>query len=206
MLLVVSGASGTGKSTVCAQVRRNMPELGFSVSCTTRPPRPQEKNAVDYYFISRDEFKTRIEAGDFIEYAEVFNNYYGTLKSEVSEQVKNGRDILLDIDVQGAMQIRQAALSDPGLAKCSEFIFIAPPSFPELEKRLRGRKSDPETQIRQRLAKAGKEISSWRKYTYLIVNDKSENAAADMENLIRALRLSSKRMPEDMFKWTQKNV
>ena len=199
MLIVVSGASGTGKSTICGQVRQDMPELGFSVSCTTRQPRPGEQNGKDYYYISKDEFKKRIEGGEFIEYAEVFSNYYGTLKSEVIDLVNAGKDVFLDIDVQGALQIREAAQDDPVLAKCSEFIFIVPPSLGELENRLRGRCSDSEEQISQRLAKAEKEISFWRKYDYLVVNDKLENAVAEMENLIRALKLSSKRMPEDIF-------
>jgi guanylate kinase len=204
MLIVVSGASGTGKSTICAKVRENMPELGFSVSCTTRPPRPGEKDSVDYYFISREEFEKRIEAGEFIEYAEVFSNYYGTLKSEVIDKVKAGKDIFLDIDIQGALQIQHAAKHGPVLKKCCEFIFIVPPSILELEKRLRGRSSDSEEQIRQRLEKAEHEISFCHKYDYLIVNDKLDDAVGEMESLIRALRLNTKRMPENVK--CQKNV
>lgn len=196
MAIVVSGASGAGKSTICGRVRKDMPELGFSVSCTTRSPRSGEKDSVDYYYICKDEFEKRIEAGKFIEYAEVFSNYYGTLRSEVIGQVEAGRDVFLDIDIQGALQIQQAALNDPVLRKCCEFIFIVPPSMAELEKRLRGRASDSEEQIRQRLAKAGHEISFWRAYDYLIVNDELERAVNEMESLIRALRLNIKRMPE----------
>ena len=196
MVIVVSGASGTGKSTICGRVRKDMPELGFSVSCTTRSPRPGEQDSVDYYYISRDEFEKRIEAGKFIEHAEVFSNYYGTLRSEVIDQVEAGRNVFLDIDIQGALQIRQAALNDPVLKKCCEFIFIVPPSMAELEKRLRGRASDSEEQICQRLAKAEHEISFWRTYDYLIVNDELERAVSEMENLIRSLSLSIKRMPE----------
>ncbi len=199
MVIVVSGASGTGKSTVCGQVREDMPELGFSVSCTTRPPRPGEKDSVDYYYISKEEFEKRIEAGAFIEYAEVFSNYYGTLKSEVIDQVKAGKDVFLDIDIQGALQIQRAAENDPILKKCCEFIFIVPPSIMELEKRLRGRSSDSEEQISQRLEKAEHEISFCHKYDYLIVNDELDYAVSEMESLIRALRLNTKRMPENMF-------
>ena len=199
MVIVVSGASGTGKSTICGQVRADMPELGFSVSCTTRSPRPGEKDSVDYYYISREEFEKRIEAGAFIEYAEVFSNYYGTLKSEVIDQVKAGKDVFLDIDIQGALQIQRAAEKDPVLKKCCEFIFIVPPSIPELEKRLRGRSSDSEEQISQRLEKAEHEISFWRKYNYLIINDELDRAVNEMESLICALRLNTKRMPENMF-------
>ena len=199
MVIVVSGASGTGKSTICGQVRKDMPELGFSVSCTTRPPRQGEKDSVDYYYISKEEFEKRVEAGEFIEHAEVFNNYYGTLKNEVIDQVEAGKDVFLDIDIQGALQIQRAALSDPVLEKCCEFIFIIPPSMTELEKRLHERSSDSEEQISQRLAKAESEINFWRKYDYLIVNDDFVRAANEMESLIRALRLNTKRMPEDIF-------
>ncbi|MDD5699402.1 MAG: guanylate kinase [Victivallaceae bacterium] len=199
MVIVVSGASGTGKSTLCVRLRQVMPELGFSISCTTRPPRPREENGVDYYYLERDEFKRRLAAGEFLEYAQVFGNYYGTLKSEVIARVEAGTDVLLDIDVQGALQIRQAALDDPVLKKCAEFIFVAPPSLAELEARLRERSTDSEEQIQRRLAEAGHEISYWRHYDYLIVNAEFERAAGEMENLIRALRLNTKRMPEEMI-------
>ncbi len=198
MLIVVSGASGTGKSTICTQVRKDMPELGFSVSCTTRPPRQGEEDAVDYYYISKKEFEKRIEAGAFIEYAEVFSNYYGTLKSEVVDRIKTGKDIFLDIDIQGAMQIQQAAENDSLLKKCCEFIFIMPPSMNELEERLRGRSTDSEEQINQRLKTAEKEISFRHKYEHLIVNDKLDRAVSEMENLIRNMRLNTKRMTENM--------
>ena len=198
MLIVVSGASGTGKSTICTHVRKDMPELGFSVSCTTRPPRQGEKDAVDYYYISKEEFEKRIKAGSFIEYAEVFSNYYGTLKSEVMDQIKTGKDIFLDIDIQGAMQIQQAAENDSLLKKCCEFIFIMPPSMNELEERLRGRSTDSEEQISQRLKTAEKEISFRHKYKHLIVNDKLDRAVSEMENLIRDMRLNTKRMTENM--------
>lgn len=198
MLIVVSGASGTGKSTICGKVRENMPELGFSVSCTTRTPRTGEKDSIDYYFISREDFEKRIKDGEFIEYAEVFSNYYGTLKSEVLDKIKAGVDVFLDIDIQGALQIQSAAKHDPVLEKCCEFIFIVPPSLLELEKRLRGRSSDSEEQILQRLEKAAHEISFCRKYDYLIVNDKLDVAVSEMESLIRALRLNIKRMPENI--------
>jgi guanylate kinase len=188
MVIIVSGASGTGKSTICSRVRKDMPELGFSVSCTTRLPRGGEKNAVDYYYINKDEFKKRIEAGEFIEYAEVFNNNYGTLKSEIIERVKAGKDIFLDIDIQGALQIRQASLNDEFLKKCCKFIFIMPPSMEELEKRLRGRSSDSEEQINKRLAKAEEEISFKDKYDYIIVNDKFDKAVDEMKELINSLR------------------
>jgi guanylate kinase len=198
-IIVVSGPSGTGKSTVCGKVRETMPELGFSVSCTTRGPRPGEVDGKDYHFISKDEFKKRIANGEFIEYAEVFDNYYGTLKREVTERVKQGQDVFLDIDIQGAMQIRECALNDELLAQCCEFIFIVPPSLEVLEQRLRGRASDSEEQISKRLAKSKYEISFWKKYDYLIVNDDLDVAVEEMKSMIRIMRMSTKRMPEDLF-------
>ena len=198
MVIVVSGASGTGKSTICGQVRKDMPELGFSVSCTTRPARAGEQDAVDYHYISKEDFEKRIKTGEFIEYAEVFSNYYGTLRSEVIDQVKTGKDVFLDIDIQGALQIREATENDLLLKKCCEFIFIMPPSIDELEKRLRGRSSDSEEQISQRLEKAEHEISFSNKYDYIITNDKLDKAVEDMESLIRDLRLDTKRMLEDV--------
>ncbi|QSH40763.1 guanylate kinase [Lentisphaerota bacterium ZTH] len=199
ILIVVSGASGTGKSTVCSRVRELMPELGFSVSCTTRQPRPGEQEGREYYFVSRDEFAARIERGDFIEYAEVFSNCYGTLKSEVLEKIQNGKDVFLDIDIQGALQIQAAAEKDELLKACTEFIFIVPPSLQELEQRLRGRASDSEAQVMQRLEKARHEISFWKKYDYVIENDDLDQAVTDMVNLIRSLHLAVKRMPEDKY-------
>ncbi len=199
MAIIVSGPSGAGKSSICALVRREMTDIRFSVSCTTRPPRPGESHGKDYYFISHEEFRARIGNGEFIEYAEVFSNYYGTLKSEVMDCVTRGEDVFLDIDIQGAMQIRGAAASDPLLARCAEFIFVVPPSLEELERRLRDRKSDSEEQIRQRLDKAAYEISFWKKYDYLLVNSRLEESARGMAALIRTLRAATKRMPEDLF-------
>ena len=150
-IIVLSGPSGVGKSTIIKKVREKMPDLRFSVSCTTRPPRTGEKADVDYHFLSKEEFLRRRENGDFIESAEVFANYYGTLKSEVMSIAENGENVLLDIDVQGALQIMEKAKNDSMLAKEVEFIFIVPPSMAELERRLRSRATDSEEQITLRL-------------------------------------------------------
>ncbi len=199
VILIVSGPSGTGKTTVCTRVREEMPELKFSVSCTTRAPRAGEQHGKDYYFLSREEFKRRIDNGEFIEYAEVFSNYYGTLKSEVIDRVKCGDDVFLDIDIQGAMQIRTCSQQDPLLGSCCEFIFIAPPSLEELEKRLRRRASDSEEQIMQRLGKSKLEISYWKHYDYLVINDILDAAVEDMKSLIRMTRKATKRLEEGLF-------
>ncbi len=184
-IIVLSGPSGVGKSTIIKKVRERMPDLRFSVSCTTRPMRNGETADVDYHFLSREEFLRRREAGDFIESAEVFANCYGTLKSEVMSIAENGENVVLDIDVQGALQIMDKAASDPMLAKEVEFIFIVPPSMEELERRLRSRATDSEEQITLRLGKAAHELSFWQKYSWLIVNDDADIAAEKLYQLIK---------------------
>ena len=183
-IIVLSGPSGVGKSTIIKKVRERMPELRFSVSCTTRPMRNGEVPDVDYHFLSREEFMRRKEAGDFIESADVFANCYGTLKSEVMSIAEKGENVVLDIDVQGALQIMDKAASDPLLAKEVEFIFIVPPSMDELERRLRSRATDSEEQINLRLGKAAHELSFWDKYEWLIINDDADTAAERLYQLI----------------------
>ena len=197
--IIVSGPSGVGKSTVCSKVRANMPELKFSISCTTRQPRPGEENGVHYYFISKDEFEKRIANNEFIEYARVFDNIYGTLASEVIERVKAGEVVFLDIDVQGALQIQAAAEKNELLKKVCEFIMLAPPSLEILENRLRSRASDSEEQITMRLAKAKSELAFYRKYNYTVINDDLETAAAEVENIIRSQRARTDHLPEDFL-------
>lgn len=192
-IIVLSGPSGVGKSTIIKKVREKMPDLRFSVSCTTRPPRNGEKADVDYHFLSKEEFLHRRENGDFIESAEVFANYYGTLKSEVMSIAENGENVVLDIDVQGALQIMEKAKNDSMLAKEVEFIFIVPPSMAELERRLRSRATDSEEQITLRLGKAAHELSFWEKYEWLIVNDDADIAAEKLYQLINNFSCSVKK-------------
>lgn len=199
MAIIVSGPSGAGKTTICQHVRREMNDIAFSISCTTRSPRAGEVDGTDYFFITKDEFKKRIDNDEFIEFAEVFGNYYGTLKSEVLDRTARGEDIFLDIDIQGAMQVRQATLTDPELSRCVELLFILPPSLEVLERRLRGRQSDSDEQIATRLAKSTYEISFWKKYDYVLFNNQLDATVCELQNLVRALRSSSKRLPEDLF-------
>ena len=198
--IIISGPSGVGKSTVCSRVREMFPELQFSISCTTRKPRPGEVDGVHYYYLSKEEFEKRIANGDFIEYARVFDNIYGTLASEVIDRVTAGQDVFLDIDVQGAIQIQEAAEKNELLKKVCEFIILAPPSFEILENRLRSRASDSAEQIEMRLAKARHELSFFRKYNYLVVNDDLETAAANVAAIIRCAGLRTDRLPEDYLK------
>ncbi|MBO5924380.1 MAG: guanylate kinase [Lentisphaeria bacterium] len=197
--IIISGPSGVGKSTVCNRVREMFPDLQFSISCTTRQPRPGEVDGVHYYYLSKDEFEKRIANGDFIEYARVFDNIYGTLASEVIDRVTAGQDVFLDIDVQGAIQIQQAAEKNELLKKVCEFIILAPPSFEILENRLRSRASDSAEQIEMRLAKAKHELSFFRKYNYLVVNDDLETAANNVAAIIRCAGLRTDRLPEDFL-------
>ncbi len=197
--IVISGPSGVGKSTVCSRVRERLPELRFSVSCTTRRPRTGEIDGVHYHFLTHAEFERRIAEAQFIEHARVFDNIYGTLKSEVLDRVRNGEDVFLDIDVQGAMQIRAAAAQDPELAKVCDFILLAPPSFAVLEARLRGRASDSPEQVELRLANARHELSFWQRYDYLVVNDELECAVDSVTAIIRSARLRTARLPEDFL-------
>lgn len=185
LLLVLSGPSGAGKSTVIAQVRQLLPGIGFSVSCTTRAPRPGEVDGRDYYFISAEEFRRRVEAGAFLEHATVHGNGYGTLRSEVEGKVLAGGLVLLDIDVQGQRLVRQA-IQGTALEKAAAFVFFAPPSFAELERRLRDRHTDTEEAIRRRLANAQGEMAAWREYDFLVVNDTVEAAAQKLAAVIVA--------------------
>ncbi len=197
--IVLSGPSGVGKSTLIGLIRQEMPDLEFSVSCTTRPPRMGEVHGVSYYFIGDEEFELRRNNGEFIEHAGVFAKRYGTLRREVLDRVAAGRDVLLDIDVQGAMQIKAAAGNDPELAAAVEFVFLVPPSLEVLESRLRGRGTDSEEQIRLRLGKAREELSFWREYDYTVVSGDREQGARDLASVIRSFRFRTSRLEESEF-------
>lgn len=194
MILIVSGASGTGKSTVCNIVMDRNKKLEFSISCTTRQARDGEVDGVDYHFITSDEFNAKISNKEFIEHATVHNNSYGTLRKEVMDRVNVGKDVLLDIDTQGAMQIQKYMQNDAKLAKCVEFVFIAPPSIEILEDRLRSRGTETEESIQVRLNNAKGELDKWDKYNYLIINNDLEQAVEDMEHLIYTLHKSTHRL------------
>ncbi len=197
--LIVSGPSGAGKSTVCQALRKIKGDLHFSVSCTTREPRPGEKDGIEYYFIGNDEFKRRIENDEFIEHADVHGHLYGTLRKEVIDFVKKGRDVLLDIDVQGAMQIRSKTENDEVLRSSTEFVFIGPPNFTELERRLRSRATETEDAIRTRLENARKELDCWDKYDYLLINKDIDKTVEDLKCLLDILHKSTKRLEDSGF-------
>ena len=180
-LFVVSAPSGAGKTTLCRDVRERMPDLAYSISVTTRPPRPGEIDGVDFRFVSEAEFRARLAREEFAEWATVHGNLYGTLARPLEDALARGQDVLLDIDTQGAGQLRvrypQAVL-----------VFIVAPSMAELEQRLRERRSDAEVEIQRRLTRAREEIALWRRYDYLIVNQDVKEALEQLAAIIQAER------------------
>ena len=198
-IVVLSGPSGVGKSTLVGRARTILPDLCFSVSCTTRAPRAGEQDGREYHFLSPEAFEARVRQGEFLEYAGIFNRRYGTLKSEVLARVERGEQVLLDIDVQGAKQIRAAAAASPELARAVHFILIAPPSLEALEARLRGRGSENDEQLALRLGAARSELANYRLYDYLIVNDDLEKAAMELAAVLRSFRLLTVSLKQEVF-------
>jgi guanylate kinase len=178
-IFVVSAPSGAGKTTLCHMAIEAFPGLSISVSFTTRQPRPGEISDQHYSFIDQSEFRSMIADGDFIEWAEVHGNYYGTSKSRIDSIISKGKDVILDIDVQGGRQIKEHYPE-------SILIFVLPPSMEALQERLRGRMSDPPEVIEKRLKKARAEISEYKHYDYVIVNDFLEEAFSAFSAILRA--------------------
>ncbi|MFW2403731.1 MAG: guanylate kinase [Gammaproteobacteria bacterium] len=172
-LFVFSAPSGAGKTTLVRRVMRERPELTFSVSYTTRPRREGEKHGHDYFFLSRDAFESMRDDGEFLEFADVFGNYYGTGRQQVDRMRDDGRDVLLEIDWQGARQVRE---NEPDCRS----IFILPPSVEELERRLRGRQTDSEEVIQRRLGEAVDDMTHWEEFDHVVINDELDVAAAQI--------------------------
>ncbi|SFR91098.1 guanylate kinase [Dyella sp. OK004] len=183
-LFVVAAPSGAGKSTMVNALLEREPAISLSVSHTTRPPRPGEQYGRHYYFVERVEFEREIAEGIFLEHAEVHGNLYGTSRTTVAELLCQGRDVLLEIDWQGARQIRK---SKPDCVS----VFILPPSRVELERRLRGRASDSAEVIERRLHNSREEIAHAHEFDYIIVNDRFEDALGDLQSIVRAVRQRS---------------
>ncbi len=178
-LIVVSGASGTGKGTVCAQLMKKRPSLRYSISATTRNPRNGEQDGVQYYFHTRESFERLINDGGLLEWADVYGNYYGTPKAPVDKFLEEGQDILLEIDTQGALNVMEKM--PEGI-----FVFLLPPSMEELERRLRTRGTDSEEVILRRLDAARGEVNAAKKYRYVVVNDVVENAVDTIDAILTA--------------------
>ncbi len=186
-LFIVSAPSGTGKTTLVERLVQVVPDLALSRSFTSRPPRAGECDGVDYNFITRVHFDQMVEAGEFLEWADVFGNCYGTSASETDRVLAAGHDVVLVIDVQGARQVREKRAGTIG-------IFVLPPTFAVLEERLRGRSKDTEAQIRRRLQVARQEVGAVSDYDYVVVNDNLESAVARLTAIVEAERARLRRM------------
>jgi guanylate kinase len=191
ILFVVSGPSGSGKTTLCRQLAEEG-EARYSTSCTTRPPRQGEQNGVDYHFLTQEEFSRQIEAGDFLEHAQVHGNRYGTLKAEVIQHLSRGTDVVMDIDVQGAALVRSCG--DPAIRSSIVDLFVMPPSEQELRSRLTRRGTDSEDVIAVRMRNALEEMSRWQEYTYRLVSSTREEDYLRFKALLFAERLRVTRL------------
>ncbi len=179
-LIIVSGPSGAGKGTLVKRICTMMPSVWVSVSATTRRPRPGEVEGVSYFFLSPEEFQARIDDGDFLEWAEVHGNRYGTLRSTVDDRLRHGIDVLLEIDPQGALQVKE-------LMPSSTLVFVTAPSFKELERRIRLRGAENDDEVRTRLETAVGELRLVEKYDHVIQNDDVSRAASELAHIIRSL-------------------
>jgi guanylate kinase len=183
LLILVSAPSGGGKTTLCDLLLQTLPNITRAVTSTTRAPRPGEEHGRDYYFFTPEDFQRRVAAGEFVEHATVFGRSYGVLRSELLDKLRSGKDVLLNIDVQGAETIRDRAAADPELSRALVSIFLTPASITELEARLRRRNADSEPEIQKRLATARQELAHWKHFDYLVLSTSKE------EDLRRALAI-----------------
>jgi guanylate kinase len=191
LLIILSSPSGAGKSTLSRRLLEFDPEVHFSISATTRPPRPGEIEGREYYFRSRREFEAMIADGEMLEHAEVFGNLYGTPRAPVEAAIERGFDVLFDVDWQGGQQLRNSALRDAVVS-----IFILPPSIAELEARLRARGQDAPQIVAERMAMARDEISHWAEYDYVLVNENLARCETELRAIIQAERLRRDRRHE----------
>ncbi|MCR4944300.1 MAG: guanylate kinase [Clostridium sp.] len=180
ILIVISGPSGAGKGTICKALLEKHKDIYLSVSATTREPRQGEVHGVNYYFMTKEEFKGKVQENDFLEWAEVYGNYYGTPKSKVEEMLDSGKNVILEIDIQGALRVKENCGED------GVFIFILPPSMKELKQRIINRGSETPESLMKRFTSAYKEINYISKYNYGVVNDTVDAAVSKIENILAA--------------------
>ena len=189
IMIVLSSPSGAGKTTLTRKLLKENPDMAMSVSATTRAPRTGEEEGIDYYFIGKNKFVEMVDNDAFLEHAKVFDNFYGTPRAPVEQALNAGRDVVFDIDWQGAQQLTQAAGDD--LVK----IFILPPNMRELESRLKNRAQDTDEVIAKRMAKSEAEISHWAEYDYVIVNENIDTAIDELRTIVAAERMRRGRQP-----------
>lgn len=199
LLILISAPSGAGKTTLVHLLLAAQPHMTRAVTCTTRAPRPGEKDGVDYHFFTAEEFLRRLHAGNFIEHATVYGNSYGILKSELLGKLREGRDVLLNVDVQGAATIREQAETEPELRRALVTIFLTPPSVAVLEQRLKKRGADAEAVIQKRLAVARQEIAQWKNFDYLLISGSKQEDLRRTLAIIEAEKMRSARSASPEF-------
>ncbi len=190
LLIILSSPSGAGKSTLSRRLLEFDGDVRFSISATTRPPRPGEQEGREYYFRSRREFEAMVAAGEMLEHAEVFGHLYGTPRAPVEAAIRAGSDVLFDVDWQGGQQIRNSTLGDAVVS-----VFILPPSIAELEKRLRARGQDSAEVVARRMTQSRDEISHWAEYDFVLVNESLPQCESELRAIIRSERLRRERQP-----------
>jgi guanylate kinase len=194
LLIVLSAPSGGGKTTLCQQLLAARPNLTRAITCTTREPRTGEEDGVDYYFMDAATFLKRVQAGNFLEHATVYGNSYGTLKSEVLGKLRQGRDVILNVDVQGAATIREQAEADPELKRALVTVFLTPTSLAVLEERLKKRGMDSPAAMQKRLAVAKQEIGQWKHFDYLIISATIPEDLRRMQSILDAEKMRAGRV------------
>jgi guanylate kinase len=199
LLMLISAPSGGGKTTLVNLLLAAQPNLTRAVTCTTREPRAGERDGVDYHFFTAEEFLKRLHAGNFIEHATVYGNSYGILKSELLGKLREGKDVLLNVDVQGAATIREQAATEPELKRALVTIFLTPPSVAVLEQRLKKRGADAEAVIQKRLAVARQEIAQWKNFDYLLISGSKQEDLRRALAIIEAEKMRSARSQTPEF-------
>lgn len=193
LLLVISAPSGAGKTTACQQLLAAQPELARVITCTTRQPRRGEQNGADYFFLTEDDFDYKVQRGEFLEHASVYGNSYGTLKTEVLGKLRQGRDVLLVVDVQGVASIQARAREDSELCQSLVTVFLTTPTLEELERRLRHRGTDAEDVIQRRLKQARSEITQWNRFDYLVISQTIPETLRRLQVIMEAEKMRQHR-------------
>lgn len=198
LLILISAPSGGGKTTLCELLLAARPDMTRAVTCTTRTPRPGERDGVDYYFLEAGNFLKRLQAGNFLEHATVHGNSYGILKSELLGKLREGKDVLLNVDVQGAATIREKALEDPELSRALVTVFLTPASVEILEQRLKRRGTDEPAVVKKRLGVARQEIAQWKNFNYLLISTSKQEDLRRMLAIVETekMRVARSQAPE----------